>query len=296
MSSYYVEGSPPPPENLTVGYTLPAHHAQNRTLHLRVYVTAENLFTCWAIRATPGSVVLEPPDSRTGLHQPPRARSHSSSFNQILKQRYEYENVLFESTEIHGCAPALHGDGGLHQFPLMRRPIRSFRATNFYTTAANGTGLHGRIRHTQRRCVREPATSPLGRHALPDDARRRDPLPTASKQRAPSDHRQLRLFEADLSRWHGSDSSSASTSQPHHPESAGHRHGPQTPHWIGQRSEAAARAFTGSIRRGSGAKCPCPIRRQLFGRGSANCSTRFMPEMRKTSTKPTRSFPTAIRT
>ena len=50
------------------------------------------------------------------------------------------------------------------------------------------------------------------------------------------------------------------------------------------------------LRRGSGAKCPCPIRPTRRPRLRANRSTRFTPASRKTSTKPTRSFPTAIRT
>ena len=48
MSSYYVEdGSYLRLKNLTVGYTLPTHISRKIGLsHLRVYVTAENLFTC----------------------------------------------------------------------------------------------------------------------------------------------------------------------------------------------------------------------------------------------------------
>ena len=48
MSSYYVEdGSYLRLKNLTVGYTLPAHITRKIGLsHLRIYVTAENLFTC----------------------------------------------------------------------------------------------------------------------------------------------------------------------------------------------------------------------------------------------------------
>ena len=48
MSSYYVEdGSYLRLKNLTVGYTLPTHITRKIGLsHLRVYVTAENLFTC----------------------------------------------------------------------------------------------------------------------------------------------------------------------------------------------------------------------------------------------------------
>ena len=48
MSSYYVEdGSYLRLKNLTVGYTLPTHITRKIGLsHLRIYVTAENLFTC----------------------------------------------------------------------------------------------------------------------------------------------------------------------------------------------------------------------------------------------------------
>ena len=50
-------------------------------------------------------------------------------------------------------------------------------------------------------------------------------------------------------------------------------------------------AFTGSIRRGSGAKCPCPIRPTRRPRLRANRSTRFTPASRKTFDKAYKELP-----
>ena len=161
-----------------------------------------------------------------------------------------------------------------------------------------GTGPHGRIRHTQRRCDsgnRQPA--PLGtRHALPDDARRRD-RSQRHQRPAPPDHRQLRLQRRGRFRLDGMFGLFVGIDRANHiiqkvPAMA------WTPNAATRSStkRSCCAAFTGSIRRGSGAKCPCPIRPTRRPRLRANRSTRFTPASRKTSTKPTRNFPTAIRT
>ena len=201
----------------------------------------------------------------------------------------KYTAALLLCTATAGCTSFL--DEKTYSFRFGRRPLHHRREC--------GTGPHGRIRHTQRRCDSgEPATNPSGDAAMHYLMMLGDEIaPNGISDPSPSDHRQLRLQRRGRFRLDGMVRTLRRhrPSQPHHPESAGHQHGSQTPRRNRQRRRSCTQP-TGSIRRGSGAKCACPIRPTRRPRLRANRSTRFTPASRKTSTKPTRSFPTAIRT